>query len=37
MEFGTIDTSWSSIRLALVCVMAVAWVYILNHPAEDDD
>ena len=31
-----IDTSWGSIRIALVLVMAIIWVYILNHPAEDD-
>ncbi len=37
MEFGTIDTSWSSIRLALIMIMGVAWVYILNHPGEEDD
>ena len=31
-----IDTSWGSIRIALVLVMAIIWGYILNHPAEDD-
>ena len=25
-----IDTSWSSIRIALVMVMAVVWFYLLN-------
>ena len=25
-----IDTSWSSIRIALVMVMAVIWFYLLN-------
>jgi hypothetical protein len=30
-----IDTSWGSIRIALVLIMGVAWVYILNHPAEE--
>ncbi len=27
---GTIDTSWSSIRVALIMVMAVVWFYLLN-------
>jgi hypothetical protein len=30
-----IDTSWASIRMALVLIMGVTWVYILNHPVED--
>ena len=30
-----IDTSWASIRMALVLIMGGAWVYILNHPAEE--
>ena len=25
-----IDTSWNSIRIALVMVMAVVWFYLLN-------
>ncbi len=25
-----IDTSWSSIRVALIMVMAVVWFYLLN-------
>tara|TARA_B100000287_G_scaffold296094_1_gene279303 strand:- start:1 stop:105 length:105 start_codon:yes stop_codon:yes gene_type:complete len=32
-----IDTSWSSIRLALVLVMGVVWIYLINHPPRDDD
>ena len=27
---GTIDTSWSSIRVALIMVLAVVWFYLLN-------
>jgi len=27
---GTIDTSWSSIRVALIMIMAVVWFYLLN-------
>ena len=34
-----IDTSWSSIRIALVMVMAVVWFYLLNVElrSKDDD
>ena len=34
-----IDTSWSSIRVALIMVMAVVWFYLLNQylMEEDDD
>ena len=33
-----IDTSWSSIRVALIMVMAVVWFYLLNqHLREEDD
>ena len=37
---GTIDTSWSSIRVALIMVMAVVWFYILNvelRSGDEDD
>jgi len=30
-----IDTSWGSIRIALVLILGIAWVYILNHPPEE--
>jgi len=30
-----IDTSPSSIRMFLILVMGIMWVYILNHPVED--
>jgi len=35
-----IDTSWSSIRIALVMVMAVVWFYLLNvelRSRDEDD
>ena len=33
-----IDTSWSSIRVALIMVMAVVWFFLLNqHLREEDD
>ena len=34
-----IDTSWSSIRIALVFVMGVGWFYLLNVElrSRDDD
>ena len=33
-----IDTSWSSIRVALIMGMAVVWFYLLNqHLREEDD
>jgi hypothetical protein len=35
-----IDTSWSSIRIALVMVMAVVWFYLLNveiRSGDEDD
>ena len=35
-----IDTSWSSIRIALVFVMGVVWFYLLNvelRSRDDDD
>ena len=32
-----IDTSPSSIRLFAVLVLGIAWVYIHNHPPEDED
>jgi len=37
MELGTIDTSPTSIRFALIIILFFTWLYILNHPAEDDD
>jgi len=37
MELGTIDTSLSSIRIVVIIVLFFTWLYILNHPAEDDD
>ena len=33
---GTRDTSWSSIRIALIIVMGITWVYIFSHPPEED-
>ena len=35
-----IDTSWSSIRIALIMVMAVVWFYLLNvelRSRDDED
>ena len=34
---GTIDTSWSSIRIALIMIMGITWVYIFTHPGEGDE
>jgi hypothetical protein len=34
---GTIDTSPSSIRLFLVLIMGLAWVYIFFHPPIEED
>ena len=32
-----IDTSPSSIRFALIIILFFTWLYILNHPPEEDD
>tara|TARA_B100001250_G_scaffold7871_1_gene6636 strand:- start:91 stop:201 length:111 start_codon:yes stop_codon:yes gene_type:complete len=32
-----IDTSWSSIRVALIMVMAVLWFYLLNLELRSND
>ncbi len=32
-----IDTSWSSIRIFIIIVLGVMWIYIFNHPPEEDD
>ena len=32
-----IDTSPSSIRLFVILILGVVWIYILNHPPEDND
>ena len=32
-----IDTSPSSIRLFAILVMGLVWIYIFNHPSEDED
>jgi hypothetical protein len=32
-----IDTSWGSIRIALVMVMAVVWFYLLNMEIRSRD
>ena len=35
-----IDTSWSSIRVALIMVMSVVWFYLLNvelRSGDEDD
>jgi hypothetical protein len=38
MEEGKmIDTSWSSIRVALIMVMAVVWFYLLNVELRSGD
>jgi hypothetical protein len=38
MEKGEmIDTSWSSIRVALILVMAVIWFYLLNVELRSGD
>ncbi len=37
MNLGTIDTSWSSIRIALIMILGIAWVYIYSHPPEEED
>ena len=37
---ATIDTSWTSIRVALIMVLGVVWFYLLNEQlrsGEDDD
>ena len=34
---GTIDTSPSSIRLFLVLIMGLAWIYIFFHPPEEEE
>jgi hypothetical protein len=34
---GTIDTSASSIRFALIIILFFTWLYIFNHPPEDDE
>jgi len=31
-----IDTSPSSLRLFAIIILGVLWIYILNHPADDD-
>ncbi len=33
---GTIDTSPTSIRFFFIIVLGIAWVYILNHPTEEE-
>ena len=37
MNLGTIDTSWSSIRVALIMIMAVVWLYLLNVELRSGD
>ena len=37
IQMGTIDTSWSSIRVALIMVMAVIWFYLLNIELGSND
>ena len=37
IQMGTIDTSWSSIRVALIMVMAVVWFYLLNVELRSGD
>ena len=37
MNLGTIDTSWSSIRVALIMIMAVVWFYLLNVELSSGD
>ena len=32
-----IDTSWGSLRIALVMVMGVVWFYLLNQHLRDND
>ena len=34
---GTIDTSWSSIRVALIMIMAVVWFYLLIVELRSND
>jgi hypothetical protein len=37
---ATIDTSWTSIRVALIMVLGVIWFYLLNEQlrsSDDDD
>ncbi len=34
---GTIDTSWSSIRVALIMIMGVVWFYLLNEQLRSGD
>jgi len=34
---GTIDTSWSSIRIALILVLFFTWIYIFFHPPQDEE
>ena len=32
-----IDSSWGSLRIALVMVMGVVWFYLLNQHLRDND
>ena len=32
-----IDTSWGSIRIAIVMVMGVLWIYLLNEHLKSTD
>jgi|TARA_E500000331_G_C17015413_1_gene608292 hypothetical protein len=34
---GTIDTSPTSIRFALIIVLFFTWIYIYNHPSEEEE
>ncbi len=34
---GTIDTSPSSIRLFVIMILGIVWIYILNHPPENEE
>ena len=34
---GTIDTSPSSIRMFVIIVLSIVWVYILNYPVSDNE
>ena len=34
---GTIDTSWSSIRIALIMLMGIVWIFLLNQQIRSND
>tara|TARA_B100000287_G_scaffold7062_1_gene6905 strand:+ start:692 stop:808 length:117 start_codon:yes stop_codon:yes gene_type:complete len=37
MTLAAIDTSWSSIRVALIMILGVIWFYLLNEQLRSGD